>query len=105
MAGEPAVDSLREATLKRLKKNQELRAAAGDGWLVVLGEELPWADGVTYLGWDSGILVPTTQRPIPPTAILRGALPSAELTVLLPGLVLLSAAPRRVADPDRLGGG
>lgn len=98
-----ALEPLRAATVGRLEA-RDLRAVGGDGWLVVLGEELPWADGVIYLGWDSGILVPTTQAPTPPTAILRGALPKADLVVLLPGRVLLSEAPVRLADVGFLGG-
>jgi len=81
---------------------QELRAVAGDGWLVVLGDDLPWADGAIYLGWDSGILVPTTSAPAPPAAILRAALPAADLVVLLPDRVLVSPTPVRPADPALL---
>jgi len=102
VAGGAASESLRIATLKRLAE-QEFRAAGGDGWLVVLGEELPWADGAVYLGWDSGVLVPTTSIPSPPVALLRAALPAGELVVLLPDRVLVADAPVRAADPALLG--
>ena len=97
-----ALAPLREATAARLP-GQDLRAVAGDNWLVVLGDDLPWADGAIYLGWDSGVLVPTTSMPRPPIGLLRAALPAAELTVLLPDRLLLSQAPRRPADPALLG--
>src|SRR5580658_513361 len=47
---------------------RELRGAAGEDLLVVLGETsaLPWADGVAYLGRDPDaprLLVPTMVRP------------------------------------------
>ena len=70
-----ALSSLRTATIRGLER-QELRAVGGDDWLVVLGSELPWADGSIYLGWDSGILVPTTALPSPPAAILRPGYPT-----------------------------
>lgn len=97
-----ALAPLREATAARLP-DQELRVVADDNWLVVLGNDLPWADGAIYLGWDSGVLVPTTSMPRPPIGLLRAALPAAELTVLLPDRLLLSQAPRRPADPALLG--
>lgn len=97
-----ALAPLREATVARLP-SQDLRAVAGDDWLVVLGNDLPWADGAIYLGWDSGVLVPTVSMPRPPVSLLRAALPTAELMVLLPERLLLSEAPLRPADPALLG--
>lgn len=102
VAGGSVAKLLREATVARLAE-REYRAVSGDGWLVVLGQELPWADGAIYLGWDSGVLVPTTAEPTPPVALLRGALPEGELVVLLPDQVLVSDAPVRPADPALLG--
>jgi len=99
-----ALGPLRDATLARPPEH-ELRAIGGDDWLVVLGNDLPWADGAVYLGWDSGILVPTTATPSLPVALLRGALPSAGLVVLLPDQVLLSDAPVWAVDPTLLAGG
>ena len=56
-----------------------LTGVAGDGYLILLGPmaELPWADGVTYLGRDSSapaLLTPTTRSPSIPLALLAGAL-------------------------------
>lgn len=100
------IDSLRQATISRLEEGAELRAAGGDGWLVVLGDraDLPWADGAIYVGWDSGLLVPTTSAPTPPAGLLRGALPRSGLLVLLPGRLLMSDPPLRAADPALLAG-
>ncbi|MBN9618353.1 MAG: hypothetical protein J0H43_01245, partial [Actinobacteria bacterium] len=59
---------------------------------MVLGElsDLPWADGVTYLGWDGGLLLPTLLAPSFPSDLLRRALHSEpdELIVVLPQTVL-----------------
>jgi MoxR-vWA-beta-propeller ternary system domain bpX5 len=100
------VDSLRKATINRIDLGGELRAVGGDGWLVVLGDsaDLPWADGAIYLGWDSGLLVPTTSAPSPPAGLLRTALPQERLVVLLPDHVLVSKTPARGADPALLAG-
>jgi hypothetical protein len=100
------VDSLRKATTNRMDLVGELRAVGGDGWLVVLGDstDLPWADGAIYLGWDSGLLVPTTSVPSPPAGLLRSALPQEGLVVLLPDHVLVSRTPARAADPALLAG-
>jgi hypothetical protein len=101
-----ALDSLRSATITRIEAGAELRATAGDGWLVVLGAgtDLPWADGAIYLGWDSGLLVPTTLAPAPAAGLLRAALPREGLVSLVPDRVLVSPLPVRVADPVLLAG-
>ena len=49
------------------------------GLLVILGEEtqLPWVDGVVYLGHDSGapsLLFPTNLEPSVPAALLERSL-------------------------------
>ena len=69
-----------------------LRGARADGVLIVLGEELPWADGVAYLGWDCGLLLPTTIEPDLPADLVREAVhgvagPAATL-VVRPGSIL-----------------
>jgi len=79
-------------------------SVAGDAdVLVVLGEagELPWADGARYLGWEDGILVPTTARPVPSAALWRDALTAHDGSriALLPDTVLLfQPAPARGPD-------
>lgn len=62
-----------------LALNDEHRArlacAASADVFVVRGEELPWVDGVAYLGVDpaaEGLLLPTTRRPdVPPDLFAR----------------------------------
>nr|WP_255519170.1 hypothetical protein [Kitasatospora sp. SID7827] len=116
----PAATALAAAARDRLAAGATLRAAAaGTGAgagagaagdepvLVVLGDpaDLPWADGVRYLGWDDGVLVPTTARPLPSPALWRDALASAAerplaeplLVLLPPGLALLTELPVRPA--------
>ncbi|MGW4207366.1 bpX5 domain-containing protein [Lentzea sp. NPDC004789] len=92
---------LRAAAVRRLREGAELRVACGPEWILVVGGDLPWADGVTYLGWDDGLLVPTTLAPSTPAGLLRHALP-ADVLAVLPGAVLTGPAPVRAADPERL---
>jgi len=98
--GEPGY-ILRSATAQRLSAGAQLKVAADEDWIVVLGAalDLPWADGATYLGRDSGVLVPTTLAPSPPASLLREVLPSAPLTIVVPGHVALADMPLRLADP------
>ncbi|GAA1934494.1 hypothetical protein [Kitasatospora viridis] len=112
----PAARALAGATRERLTSGARLRAVADRRTLVVLGEpdDLPWAEGVRYLGWDGGVLVPTTARPWPAAALWREALmpdaasadaPSSDvphLVVLLPGTALVAELPTRPADPAAL---
>ncbi|MEO7719157.1 MAG: hypothetical protein ABIY70_23410 [Capsulimonas sp.] len=56
-----------------------LTGVSGDGFLIVLGpaDQLPWADGVVYLGRDpsaAALFTPTTHIPSVPLALLAGAL-------------------------------
>ena len=102
------VPGLAAAVRERLGRGVELRAAGGVRLLLVLGEaaDLPWADGARYLGWDGGMLTPTTHRPLPAAglwrqAVLRG-IDKDRLVVLLPGRALVTAAPRRAADAGLL---
>jgi len=86
--------------------------SSGPGWLLVLGDpaELPWADKVTYLGWDDGLLLPTTRACSPGADLVRAALAShlpddperRAVIALIGGDVLVSALPLRPADPDQL---
>jgi hypothetical protein len=97
--------ALARATIDRLGTGTELRVVEGEGWIVVLGAlaDLPWVDGAIYLGWDGGLLVPTTLQPSVPAALLRSALPAASLVVAMPGNVLVAPMPLRAADPLLVG--
>jgi hypothetical protein len=108
-ASGPVAADLRADTVVRVAAGARLRACGGAGdWLIVLGEEdeLPWADGATYLGWDSGVLTPTLVRPRPTPDLLREALRqltgAQPLVALLPGVVLAGPLPREPVDPARL---
>lgn len=106
LASGPQVPQLAADTVRRLDAGAWLRACAAPGWLVVLGDtaDLPWADGARYLGWESGVLVPTTLACLPGAAYVRAATDAAsdELVVLLPDAVLTAPQPRRRADPAAL---
>lgn len=103
-----ALPPLAEATARRVRDGAFLRAAAADGVLLVVGDgqQLPWADGVTYLGEEDGLLLPTLVAPDVPADLLRQALdqrlapagPRRSL-VLLPGRVLTFALADRPVDP------
>jgi len=96
---------------------RELRGAAGDDVLVVLGEtgSLPWADGVAYLGRDPDaprLLVPTTVRPdigldvlerviARRAAVLPSRLPSPWAVLVSPPQ-LFSVAHAAAIERDRL---
>lgn len=62
----PIVEGLARSTLRGFDAGAtSLVVAADDSCLLVLGEadELPWADGAFYLGWDAGVLMPTLVQP------------------------------------------
>lgn len=106
----PARTGLATAAVRRLTVGAELRAAAGDDWLVVLGatDDLPWADGCRWLGREDGLLLPTTATVRPSADLvaraLRGDTPpvASGLLVLLEDVVLVGPAPAGPADPARL---
>ena len=101
-----AAAQLAMSALRRLERGFRLSAAGGPGNLVVLGDPdvLPWAEGAIYLGWDSGVLLPTTLAVHPGPTFIRAGLPvdAADLVVLLPDRVLVTRMPRGEADPVRL---
>ncbi|WP_371501550.1 hypothetical protein OG871_32015 [Kitasatospora sp. NBC_00374] len=102
----PAVPALARATAERLAGGAALRAVADEQSLVVLGAgaDLPWADGVRYLGRDGGTLLPTTACPTPAPALWRQALAPGDglLLVLVPGLALVADLPTGPPDPAAL---
>lgn len=96
-------DHLRAAVRARLEAGAELRATADSEWVVAIGDDLPWVDGAVYLGWDAGLLVPTTLAPLPGAELVRESLTlENDLVVLLPDRILISAMPQRRADPAAL---
>lgn len=77
-----------------------LEGGAADGLVLVAGprDDLPWVDGVTYLGREpdaADLLVPTTREAAAPAALVeaalraRGALPAGPFAVLLDPLTLV----------------
>ncbi|HET9657406.1 MAG TPA: hypothetical protein VFP72_18785 [Kineosporiaceae bacterium] len=98
-------DELLSATLRRVLAGHELRVATGPGGSVVLGagDALPWFAGAVYLGWDRGVLVPTSRAPSLPVdlllASLRDRLPEGHgLVAVLPWAVLAAPMPVAVVD-------
>jgi hypothetical protein len=80
-----------EAALTRLS------GVSGPSLLVILGrgDELPWVDGVVYLGRDPAapaLLLPTTLEPDVPAALLERSLLAHE-SGLAPPLVVLADPP------------
>jgi hypothetical protein len=74
----------------------KLRGCAGRGIVAVLGEtkDLPWADGVTYLGRDPDaprLLVPTMLRPSVAMDVFERAI--ARRAAALPGPWAVLASP------------
>ena len=70
-----AAAGLAAATARRVRLGAPLRAASGRESLLVVGEaeHLPWAEGVTYLGDEDGLLLPTTRAPGLPADLLHQA--------------------------------
>ena len=90
-----------------------LRGVAGEGILAVLGEEeqLPWVDGVVYLGREESspsLLVPTNLEPLVPLPLLERAVlarlrrPLPPIAVLADPALLVSTGPARPISRDRL---
>ena len=102
----PALAGLSEATRRALAADASLRAAGGDGWLVVLGdfEALPWADGCVYVGRDGPLLLPTTRAIWPPADLVAAAITADDgaLVVVLEDAILRGPRPVRLADPEAL---
>ena len=102
-----SVPALAAATLRRVDAGAELHAAAGGGWLVVLGAEadLPWAEGCVYLGRAGPLLMPTTSAIAPHPDLVASALSEgspAGLLVVLEDIVLRGPMPHGSVDRDRL---
>lgn len=101
----PAARDLAGATVRRLHAGESgLRAVGAGERLLVLGDEdrLPWCEGARYLGWDGGVLMPTTRRPTVPADLVAAAarrrLQGAPLVVVLPDGLLGARVPQRDVD-------
>lgn len=104
VASGPAVPGLVAATTLRLIASVELRVCLGAEWMLVLGvtTDLPWAEGVAYLAWQEGLLVPTTLTVLPSADLLRRALaatspPGHDLLAVVDDYVLTAPLPQRAA--------
>ena len=100
---------LLRATLRQVRAGHELRVAAGAGGTLVLAavDDLPWFPGAVYLGWDCGVLTPTTRAPAPAmpflAPLLRARLPAGHgLVALLPWALLAAPMPGAPADAAAL---
>lgn len=97
------------ATATKLKADVELRVCLSEDWLVVLGAaaDLPWSDGVAYLAWQEGVLLPTTVRALPSPDLLRRALAARapaghRLLAVVDEQVLTAPLPQRTATTAHL---
>ena len=93
-----AATSLAHRLLQDPDSLSHYKAVGAPGLLVILGEELPWVDGVVYLGHDAqspSLLLPTNVEPSVPAALLQRALALNGPCALLldpPSIVLLTEA-------------
>lgn len=91
--GAAAVALARRALDRSNERLAKLAGCAAPGLLVLSGpkEELPWADGVVYLGREagsSGVLMPTLLAPSVPVPLLERAL-QRRFPLAAPPFVLL----------------
>jgi hypothetical protein len=92
-----AGERLRAAARRWIECGAELRAAEGDGWLLLLGDDLPWADGCVYVGHEGPLLLPTTRAIDPPADLVAAAVGPAGVIVVLPDAILRGPMPVRTA--------
>jgi hypothetical protein len=88
-----AFDALAVATRRARDRGVELREAVADGWLVVLGNELPWAEGCVYVGRDGPVFVPTTKAVAPSADLVADAVGRPGLVVVLEDAILRGPLP------------
>lgn len=82
----------------------ELAGVAGDALLLVIGEALPWVDGIVYLGRDPDaprLLLPTALAPTIAPAVLDALVPGAGPAAVVPGRIVPCGEARAI-DRDRL---
>lgn len=106
LAAGPAVPRLARQVLQRTSRGSQLRACASQGWLLVLGatEDLPWVDGVVWLGETDDLLLPTLLEPSVSPALIRAALSVSrdQLAILLPDRLVIASRPMRTVDRGSL---
>lgn len=96
------------ALARRLANHPDLeglRGVAGEGLLAVFGDDLPWVDGVTYLGREAGLFMPTTLRPSVASRLVARALERAHgrsAWVVLPPSIAFAADEARPIDAAAL---
>lgn len=113
-SGDVALALARRALARGLEGLRGVASPAGaPRLLVLLGEALPWADGVTYLGCEPEaprVHLPTTHRFVSPSgtplgaALIEGALAHGPVPgpwAIAPG-VLVGLEAARAIDRDRL---
>ena len=93
----PCATALAERLLAEGRDDRRGLASPGERRLLVVGDDLPWVDGVRWLGVDPaarGLFLPTTLQPTLPVPLLaeavrrRVGLPA----VALPGAVWAAGA-------------
>lgn len=92
--GEAAVAVARRLLRRTDEDLAKLAGVAAPGLLLVVGaaEDLPWADGVLYLGRDPAapsLLIPTTFEPDVPVALLERGLLQMHRRLAVPLALLL----------------
>lgn len=110
LATGPAVAGLATATARAVAAGRDLRVLRDDDTLLVLcggaPDELPWADGVVYLGALDGVLVPTRHHPTLPIDIIRTAIGAgpgdAAVVALTQDCLVTGPRPTRAPDPTEL---
>ena len=84
-AAGPVVRKLVDRLLKYSDETlAALKGVAGQDVMLILGQELPWVDGVCYLGRDPmapTLLLPTHSAPKPSAELLEQALDTRDASV------------------------
>ena len=111
--GDAALVMARHLLARSAEERDRLQGVSGRNLLVLIGESaaLPWVDGALYLGRDPeapALLLPTTQQPSIPLALLESALRrhapglNPPLAVLPGQSLLLSLSAARLLDSQTL---
>ncbi len=86
-----------------------LRAVAAEGLLVILGDDLPWVDGIVYLGREASapqMYLPTALAPSVAPALLARAVarqnPSLATPFAIVGTLIIYLAAALPLDRSRL---